>query len=100
LAPELRGGLESNQEYRGDAMSSKITSAKRYAVAVAVAAVFAAAAFTAHAQVASTSSGALEEIVVTAQKREQNSQDIGISTISTAARRKWICTSRRTCWPT
>src|SRR5882672_8586182 len=41
-------------------------------------AVLAATTYSAHAQT-TASSGALEEIVVTAQKREQNSQDIGIS---------------------
>jgi iron complex outermembrane recepter protein len=41
-------------------------------------AVLAATAYSAYAQT-TASSGALEEIVVTAQKREQNSQDIGIS---------------------
>ena len=56
-------------------MSSKLTCAARCTLAV----VLAAAAFSVHAQIASSTSGALEEIVVTAQKREQNSQDIGIS---------------------
>ncbi len=46
---------------------------------MALVAAFAATTLTANAQTASSSSGALEEIVVTAQKREQNSQDIGIS---------------------
>ncbi len=41
-------------------------------------AVLAATSYSTHAQT-TASSGALEEIVVTAQKREQNSQDIGIS---------------------
>lgn len=53
---------------------STLTSASRLMLAV----VLAGAGISAHAQTAS-SSGALEEIVVTAQKREQNSQDIGIS---------------------
>ncbi|HEX3847273.1 MAG TPA: TonB-dependent receptor [Steroidobacteraceae bacterium] len=53
------------------------------AARIALAAVLSAASLAAEAQTVSTassaSSGALEEIVVTAQKREQNSQDIGIS---------------------
>ncbi len=53
---------------------STLTSAARYTLAV----VLALAGFSVHAQ-STASSGALEEIVVTAQKREQNSQDIGIS---------------------
>ncbi|MEP6884653.1 MAG: TonB-dependent receptor [Gammaproteobacteria bacterium] len=53
---------------------SIITSAARYTLAF----VLAIAGFSVHAQ-STASSGALEEIVVTAQKREQNSQDIGIS---------------------
>jgi iron complex outermembrane recepter protein len=56
-------------------MSSKLTCAARCTLVV----VLTAAAFSVHAQIASSTSGALEEIVVTAQKREQNSQDIGIS---------------------
>src|SRR5258706_10686691 len=56
-------------------MSSTLTCATRLALVAA----FAATTLTANAQTASSSSGALEEIVVTAQKREQNSQDIGIS---------------------
>src|SRR5258708_35807990 len=56
-------------------MSSTLTCATRLALVAA----FAATTLTANAQTASTSSGTLEEIVVTAQKREQNSQDIGIS---------------------
>src|SRR5580698_6359822 len=55
-------------------MSSIVVGATR----LAVAAVLAAIALSAQAQQA-PSSGALEEIVVTAQKREQNSQDVGIS---------------------
>jgi iron complex outermembrane recepter protein len=46
---------------------------------IASAAVLAATALAASAQTTPSSSGALEEIVVTAQKREQNSQDVGIS---------------------
>jgi iron complex outermembrane receptor protein len=53
---------------------STLTSAARYTLAV----VLAVAGFSVHAQ-STSSSAALEEIVVTAQKREQNSQDIGIS---------------------
>ena len=53
---------------------STLTSAARYTLAV----VLAVAGFSVHAQ-STSSSGTLEEIVVTAQKREQNSQDIGIS---------------------
>ncbi len=52
------------------------------ATRIALAAVLSAATLAAEAQTVSTSaasSNALEEIVVTAQKREQNSQDIGIS---------------------
>ncbi len=56
-------------------MLSILTSAKRIAFAAALVATT----LNANAQTASTSSGALEEIVVTAQKREQNSQDVGIS---------------------
>src|ERR1700730_13119500 len=56
-------------------MSSKLTCAARCTLVV----VLTGAAFPVHAQIASSTSGALEEIVVTAQKREQNSQDIGIS---------------------
>jgi iron complex outermembrane receptor protein len=55
-------------------MSSIVIGAKRRAIAIVLAAVT----FTAHSQ-QTPSSGALEEIVVTAQKREQNSQDVGIS---------------------
>ncbi len=53
---------------------STLNSAARHALV----AVLAIAGLSVHAQTTS-SSGALEEIVVTAQKREQNSQDIGIS---------------------
>jgi iron complex outermembrane receptor protein len=56
-------------------MLSTLTCASRYMLA----AVLAAASIPVHAQTVSSSSGTLEEIVVTAQKREQNSQDIGIS---------------------
>src|ERR1700687_1896995 len=56
-------------------MSSKLTCAARCTLVV----VLTAAAFSVHAQIASSTSGSLEKIVVTAQKREQNSQDIGIS---------------------
>ena len=53
---------------------STLTGAARCTLAV-----LSAACFSVHAQIAPSTSGALEEIVVTAQKREQNSQDIGIS---------------------
>src|SRR5882724_677907 len=53
-------------------MLSTLTRTSRYTLA----AIVAATSISVHAQ---TSSGTLEEIVVTAQKREQNSQDIGIS---------------------
>src|SRR5882724_12720823 len=56
-------------------MSSTLTCATRLALVAA----FAATTLTANAQTASTSSGALEEIIVTAQKRAQKSQEIGIS---------------------
>ena len=55
-------------------MLSTLTCAKRIALATIVVATT----HTAHAQLA-PASGALEEIVVTAQKREQNLQDVGIS---------------------
>jgi outer membrane receptor protein involved in Fe transport len=55
-------------------MLSTLTRAVRCALGV----ILAATSISAYAQQAS-SSGALEEIVVTAQKREQNSQDVGIS---------------------
>jgi iron complex outermembrane recepter protein len=55
-------------------MSNAAIGAKRLAIAVVLTAVT----LTVHSQQA-PSSGALEEIVVTAQKREQNSQDVGIS---------------------
>src|ERR1700692_4318883 len=58
----------------GDSMLSTLTCAMRCAFGV----ILAATSISAYAQQAS-SSGALEEIVVTAQKREQNSQDVGIS---------------------
>ena len=54
-------------------MLSTLTRASRYTLA----AIVAATSISVHAQ--TSSSGTLEEIVVTAQKREQNSQDIGIS---------------------
>jgi len=61
-------------------MLSTVTRATRYSfAAVCAAAALTASPQMADAQAASASSGALEEIVVTAQKREQNSQDIGIS---------------------
>jgi len=53
-------------------MLSTLIRTSRYTLA----AIVAATSISVHAQ---TSSGTLEEIVVTAQKREQNSQDIGIS---------------------
>src|ERR1039457_2153833 len=59
-------------------MLSTFTRGTRFALAV----VLAASTITGHAQQASSSSsssGALEEVIVTAQKRAQNSQDIGIS---------------------
>jgi iron complex outermembrane receptor protein len=54
-------------------MLSILTGAARYALAAAL------VAFTVTANAQQAPSGALEEIVVTAQKREQNSQDVGIS---------------------
>jgi iron complex outermembrane receptor protein len=55
-------------------LNTRICGSARYTLAV----MLAATCMSVHAQTTS-SSGALEEIVVTAQKREQNSQDIGIS---------------------
>ncbi len=54
-------------------MLTTLTRASRYMFA----AIVAASSISVHAQ--TSTSGTLEEIVVTAQKREQNSQDIGIS---------------------
>ena len=60
-------------------MLSTLTCAKRFARApIFAVTMFVATTLTAGAQQAAPS-GALEEIVVTAQKREQNSQDVGIS---------------------
>src|ERR1700753_597696 len=69
---------------RGEVQTSKgfpLSTDNRVALS-ALAAVLVTATVTATAQTATSgtaSGGALEEIVVTAQKREQNSQDIGIS---------------------
>ncbi|GAC1303026.1 MAG: TonB-dependent receptor [Steroidobacteraceae bacterium] len=56
-------------------MPSILHRATRGASAVAIIV----SAFAAHAEQPAAATGALEEIVVTAQKREQNSQDVGIS---------------------
>jgi iron complex outermembrane receptor protein len=64
---------------RGIPMLTSFNCARRSALAI----VFIASALTAHAE-QPAASGSLEEIVVTAQKREQNSQDVGISVSATS----------------